>query len=404
METLLRAWKPAEAERFHAWIAIVFWCVLSALLVALEAGPIAGVVVVLPCVLLAPGLVVVLLLRLRGLALTLTVVLLVGLALGVLVPAVFLYTGAWSPLGAFAVIAAGTVLGASAGAIVDVRRSHKGKGTRVPTSRGGGLAPGEFVVRHQGAGNTDDAVAPTQVAARKPPAAKLLVIEVAGAVRHPGLYRLPTGSRIDDAIAAAGGPTTAALLDTLDLLASIADGEQLVVPAHGAADAAATASSGGGGISPIPPVDLRSATLEQLEAMPGVGPSTAQKILELRQAVDDAIAIASGRTAKTRLDTADLAPPIADGEDVLIPARGAARAAAAAGSSAAGSSSPTPPVDLNTATLKQLEALPGVGPLTAQKILEYREAHGPFRSVTEIQDVPGIGPAEMAKLKGLVIT
>jgi hypothetical protein len=115
-------------------VAIVLWCVAATMLVSSGAGPFAGLLVVIPCVLLAPGLVVVLLLRLRGLALNATVVFLVGLALGVLVPAAFLYARVWSPRGAFAVIAGGTILGASAGIISDARRRDHGKGTHVRTS------------------------------------------------------------------------------------------------------------------------------------------------------------------------------------------------------------------------------------------------------------------------------
>jgi competence protein ComEA len=63
---------------------------------------------------------------------------------------------------------------------------------------------------------------------------------------------------------------------------------------------------------------------------------------------------------------------------------------------------PAGPVHLNTATLEQLDSLPGVGPVTAQKILDYRQKHGPFASVDELDAVPGIGPARMEQLKDLV--
>jgi competence protein ComEA len=171
-----------------------------------------------------------------------------------------------------------------------------------------------LVVRHVGGGGSTatPAVIPVRAPA-KPAAAKLLVIDVAGAVRRPGLYRLRSGSRIDDAIAAAGGATR-----------------------------------------------------------------------------------------KAELDTVNLAAPVADGEQVVVPRRGSAAGSAAATPPAAGSS-PTAPVDLNSATLEQLEALPGIGPVTAQKIIDYRQQHGAFHSVAELQGVPGIGPAHMAQLKGLVI-
>jgi len=171
-----------------------------------------------------------------------------------------------------------------------------------------------FAIKHVGGGGSAaPAVTPLPAPVRaRPAAAKLLVVDVAGAVRHAGLYRLRSGSRIDDAIAAAGGPT-----------------------------------------------------------------------------------------AKAQLDSVNLAAPVADGEQVVVPGRGAAGVAAA--SPPAAGSSPSAPLGLNAATLEQLENLPGVGPVTAQKILDYRQTHGAFHAVAELEGVPGIGPAHMAQLKGLVI-
>jgi competence protein ComEA len=170
-----------------------------------------------------------------------------------------------------------------------------------------------LAIRHFGGGSAAATATPLPAPVRaKPAAAKLLVIDVAGAVRHAGLYRLRSGSRIDDAIAAAGGPT-----------------------------------------------------------------------------------------AKAQLDSVNLAAPVADGEQIVVPRRGAAGVAAA--SPPAAGSSPSAPLDLNSATLEQLEGLPGIGPVTAQKILDYRQAHGAFHAVAELEGVPGIGPAHMAQLRGLVI-
>jgi len=171
------------------------------------------------------------------------------------------------------------------------------------------------LVRHLGgSGTSARALTPLPAPAKpaKAVAAKLLVVDVAGAVRRPGLYRLREGSRIDDAIAAAGGPT-----------------------------------------------------------------------------------------AKAQLDAVNLAAPIADGEQVVVPGRGVAGAPAA--SPPAAGSSPSAPLDLNTATAEQLDSLPGIGPVTAQKILDYRQAHGAFHSVAELEGVPGIGPGRLSQLKGLVI-
>jgi competence protein ComEA len=140
-----------------------------------------------------------------------------------------------------------------------------------------------------------------------------LVVHVAGAVRQPGLYRLPEGSRIDDAIAQAGGAKPKAELDLVNLAAPVADGQQVVVPSRGNVESPAPGASGG--VS---------------EALPG------------------------GK------------------------------------------------VHLNSATLEQLDQLPGVGPVTAQQILDYRTANGAFQSVDELDAVPGIGPARLEQLRPLV--
>ena len=68
-----------------------------------------------------------------------------------------------------------------------------------------------------------------------------------------------------------------------------------------------------------------------------------------------------------------------------------------------GSAAPAGPVQLSVATAEQLDSLPGVGPVTAEKIVEYRTAHGAFRSVDELDEVPGIGPSRVEQLRGLVV-
>jgi competence protein ComEA len=149
---------------------------------------------------------------------------------------------------------------------------------------------------------------PTAASTTTPSAQSLIVVDIIGAVRRPGLYRLPRGARVADALARAGGATRKAQLELVNLAAPIADGEQVVFPRRGSAAAAGSAAPG-----------------------------------------------------------------------------------AAAG-----------PVHLSTATLEQLDALPGVGPVTAQKILDFRQQHGAFTSVEELDAVPGIGPARLEQLKGLV--
>jgi competence protein ComEA len=103
-----------------------------------------------------------------------------------------------------------------------------------------------------------------------------VVVHVAGVVRRPGVYRLPAGSRVTDAVRRAGGFADDARRDGINLAARLSDGQQVVVPGPGAA-AAASASGAQRG-----PISLGSATVEQLDQIEGIGPVTAQKIIEFR--------------------------------------------------------------------------------------------------------------------------
>ena len=138
-----------------------------------------------------------------------------------------------------------------------------------------------------------------------------LVVHVVGAVRRPGLYRLPEGARIADAVTRAGGPTRRAELALVNLAAPLVDGAQVLVPLRPAR---------GGGSSSLPSFGAPS----------------------------------------------------------------------------------TGPVSLSSASLDQLDELPGIGPVTAQKIVDWRTQHGPFRSVEELDQIPGIGPTRVEQLRDLV--
>jgi competence protein ComEA len=118
--------------------------------------------------------------------------------------------------------------------------------------------------------------------------------------------------------------------------------------------------------------------------------------------VADAVARAGGATARAQMDLVNLAAPIADGEQIVVPRRGAAAVGGGAGGAGGSAAVPAGPVHLNTATLEQLDALPGVGPVTGQKILDYRQEHGAFGSVDELDAIPGIGPARLEQLRELV--
>ncbi|HEX2038450.1 MAG TPA: helix-hairpin-helix domain-containing protein [Acidimicrobiales bacterium] len=140
------------------------------------------------------------------------------------------------------------------------------------------------------------------------------VVHVSGAVARPGLVRLPAAARVADALAAVGGPAPDADLDRVNLAARIADGERLHVPRRG-------------------------------------------EVVH---------------------------------EELRAGGQGAGSAAAEARA---------PPLDLNAATVEQLDSLPGIGPATAQAIVDHRARHGPFRSVAQLLQVKGIGEAKLAALR-----
>jgi competence protein ComEA len=106
------------------------------------------------------------------------------------------------------------------------------------------------------------------------------VVHVAGEVREPGVYRFRAPARVEEAVRRAGGPTRRANLDALSLAARIDDGRQIVVPGRAGAAAAAVPATDG---TPQGPVNLNTATAEQLGTLDGVGPATAGKILAYRQ-------------------------------------------------------------------------------------------------------------------------
>jgi competence protein ComEA len=106
-----------------------------------------------------------------------------------------------------------------------------------------------------------------------------VVVDVAGAVSDPGVYRLPAGARVDDAIRRAGGASGDAELEAINLAARLGDGQQVLVPGHGSAPA------GGAGAPAVEegPISLGSAGVQELETIDGIGPVTAQDIVKFRE-------------------------------------------------------------------------------------------------------------------------
>lgn len=139
----------------------------------------------------------------------------------------------------------------------------------------------------------------------------LVVVHVVGAVRRPGVYEVPAGARVRDAVARAGGLARTADAAAINLAREVVDGEQIVVPARGDPPPAAAAGGGGG----------------------GSGPGSGGK------------------------------------------------------------------VNINLAGVAEFDTLPGIGPVIAQRIVEYRDSNGPFAAVRDLLKVPGIGPKKFASLE-----
>jgi competence protein ComEA len=109
-----------------------------------------------------------------------------------------------------------------------------------------------------------------------------MVVHVAGEVQDPGVYELPAGSRVTDAVERAGGATPAAAPDAINLAAKLADGQQVVLPARATGPAGVIGSSTAAATAEDAPISLGAATVEQLDTIEGIGPVTAGDIIAYR--------------------------------------------------------------------------------------------------------------------------
>jgi len=159
-----------------------------------------------------------------------------------------------------------------------------------------------------------------------PPTPAPILVHVLGAVAQPGIYSLPTKSRVQDAIEAAGGLLPMANAQALNLAAFLQDAEQVVVPTQ-----------------------VPSPSPTQAYSNPQSAPQPSQD---------------------------NQPPPPKSTTTVLI--------------------------NINTASIEELDTLPGIGPVTAEKIIAYREEHGPFPTIEAILDVSGIGPVKFEGMKDLI--
>ena len=164
-------------------------------------------------------------------------------------------------------------------------------------------------------------------------------------------------------------------------------------------------------VEPVVPAATSTATIAEPPAevvVDVVGAVVAPGLYRLDDGsrIADAVAVAGGATRKANLSAVNLAAPLVDGTQIVVPRKGEQVPApsAAGGTDGAGSTdAPSGPIHLNTASLEELETIPGVGPVTAQRIIDFREQNGPFRSVDELDAVSGIGPKRMEQMRDLVV-
>ena len=187
------------------------------------------------------------------------------------------------------------------------------------------------------------AVASAEVAASASPSPGEISVYVCGAIRHIGVFRLAPGSRVVDAVTQAGGLATDADPEAINLAEPLVDGMKIDVPKKGARPS--TYSFDGG-----------SATYDVASTGASNTGSSSHRTTHHRS---------SGRSGASKLQ-------------------------------------PGQTVDVNTASESELERLPGVGPSLARRIIEYREANGPFATPDDLQNVSGIGPSKFAKMEAFV--
>ena len=189
---------------------------------------------------------------------------------------------------------------------------------------------------------TDSAATPQTPASAAPKTAARIYVDVSGAVRRPSLYVLPTGSRVMQAILAAGGPNAEADMDAVNLAEKVTDGEKVYVPKRGAS----------------PPPIAANVT-------DGSVPMTVPALSGPSSAVKGAKGSKASRSNKLTADS---------GEQI----------------------------GLNSATAEQLERIPSIGPSMAARILAYRQQAGGFNKVEDLMQVTGIGPKKFAKIAPFV--
>ncbi|MGO8762587.1 MAG: ComEA family DNA-binding protein [Desulfobaccales bacterium] len=227
----------------------------------------------------------------------------------------------------------------------------------------------------------------------------LAFVEVTGKVAHPGVYSFPRPPTLKEVWTKAGAPGTPPDPDK-----TIASGSRVEVTPDGAYRLAAM--PGAQLLTLGLPLDLNRASAEDLDAMPGIGPALAQKIVAYRNAhgpfkqIDDLLEVSGIGPENLQ----KLKPSLGLGSpEAAAPPDW--EAAMTAGKSLSGTKSGLQPqlpgraIDPNLASPKDLETLPGIGPVLAQRIIDYRRAHGPYKKIADLKKVSGIGPKKLEKIR-----
>jgi competence protein ComEA len=164
-------------------------------------------------------------------------------------------------------------------------------------------------------------------------------------------------------------------------------------------------TQGAGSTAPSPPVgEVAETSSTVVVSVVGQVARPGLVTLPSRARVADAVEAAGGLLPDADPASVNLAQVVTDGEQIVVGLPGTRGDGGGAGVSSPGGSASGGLVDLNSASAGELDALPGIGPVLAQRIVDHRNRHGPFRSVDELDDVPGIGPAIATELAELVTT
>ena len=207
-----------------------------------------------------------------------------------------------------------------------------------------------------------------------------IMAEVQGAVVTPGVYELPDDARVNDLVLAAGGPTPKGDLSGLDLAAPVTDGQTVIVPGRC--------------------LNINTATVEEFDSLPGIGPARAADIIAARRqlggfsSVQDLTMVGGiGPATLDRITTEDCVTV-----DANMTSRVTSTMSDDTGSSAPVTTTPSNCLDINTATAEELDTLPNIGESRAAAIIKLRGELGGFSSVQDLTMVIGIGPATLDKI------